>query len=126
MTIIWPQEPFIYPEEDMMVYSTHKYVRTKVLNSKLDIQANIYQKRKVHKNCVLFDCTKRKRGTDVTRHLVSEGDIRPLASGGSTMAGSIGGNSGCLSLVFRTFRKNIINAIEQLGQYFMYKRLWQG
>ena len=51
---MWPQEPFFCPEEDMMVYSTHKYL-------KIRYTANISKKKE--KISVLFDCAKQKNGS---------------------------------------------------------------
>ena len=66
-----------------MVYSTHKYFRTKFCNRKLDMQANIYPKRKAQKTTVShLTAPKEERGSNVTSHLASLGDTRPPSKWG--------------------------------------------
>ena len=48
MAIMWPQEPFFYPEEEMMVYNIPK------------IHINISKRKDTQKNCVLLETKRRK------------------------------------------------------------------
>ena len=61
MAIMWPQESFFCPEEDMMVYSTHKYYETKLCTQKLDIQANISKKKGTQKTSSYLTALNKKK-----------------------------------------------------------------